>query len=486
MYAVSQDFMTAAALPVTRQHIAGTIYNGQTALAFNDENVLDGSMSITNQCSDTGGFSLGAVYVGQMSCTFRGLSIAKNAYVGKSLTVSCGLTLADQTVEYVPMGVYTISEASWDEEGVRITAYDNMSKFDLEVTSTSLVSGTPYAIISAACTACGVTLGTTQAAIEALANGTATLTLSSESSDIESYRDLLSWIMVTCCAFATIDRQGQLVIRSFGATSVLTVPATSRVSGASFGDGSITYSGVKVKAEDGTDVLYGSAAGNVLSLGQNPYLQGSDRDTRANAVLTALGVINYTPCTVELSCGFYVDLGDILTLSGGRGNSTDLFAVMYYEWTAGDVIRITGIPKASRAASRSDKQSQALANMIQANAIACMTPTSSSEDDILDGNNADVLMFAFEIKEGQGNWVSLHTMLNMSVETTVDDSGTDDEYGDCTVTVTYTMDDSYVDAQTQTYSDGDHILTLDMLFEALDVGIHILTVNLAVSGGNIT
>ncbi|MBR4276789.1 MAG: hypothetical protein IKQ32_07470 [Prevotella sp.] len=150
------------------------------------------------------------------------------------------------------------------------------------------------------------------------------------------------------------------------------------------------------------------------------------------------------------------------------------------------MIRISGIPKASRAASRSDKQSQALANMIQANAITCMTPTSSSEDDILDGNNADVLMFAFEIKEGQGNWVSLHTMLNMSVETTVDDSGTEDEYGDCTVTVTYTMDDSYVDAQTQTYSDGDHILTLDMLFEALDVGVHILTVNLAVSGGNIT
>ena len=485
MYAVTSAFLSAAKSSMQQYKIRGTISNSPTNISFDEDDILKGSVTLSGQAVDSSAFSLGGVFISTLAITFMDISVPRNLWVGRTITLEAGLLVSDSYV-YIPVGQYIIHEASHDNILTVVKAYDSMSKFDGDTSDSPVTAAqTPYQAISRCCTRSGVTLATTQAAIEAMANGTLSLSADALNS-AETYRDVLSWVASLLGAYATINRSGELEIRPFHDTVDDTVAPGARFS-TTYGDEIFRYTEIDVTQGKETK-RYAMTPNDAyaLAMGEHPFLQGDNSETLARNILAAVQTVCYNSCKVSVPFGIMYDLGDVLQFPDGYGSATNKFCVLNYSWKYGSEYVIQSMPKPSRSSSRYDKANKALQAMIQANAIACMTPTSSSEDDILDGNNADVLMFAFEIKEGQGNWVSLHTMLNMSVETTVDDSGTEDEYGDCTVTVTYTMDDSYVDAQTQTYSDGDHILTLDMLFEALDVGIHILTVNLAVSGGNIT
>ena len=62
MYAVSNDYKAMLSAPVQKTHIRGTI----GAVSFDEYNVLEGSLTISNACADTQGTLLGSVYVGQL------------------------------------------------------------------------------------------------------------------------------------------------------------------------------------------------------------------------------------------------------------------------------------------------------------------------------------------------------------------------------------------------------------------------------------
>ena len=73
MYAVSEQYKAAMKQPVQSFHMKGTI----GAVPFWDENILSGSFSITNQCSDETNVGIGQVYIGQLKATFNGLHLEK-------------------------------------------------------------------------------------------------------------------------------------------------------------------------------------------------------------------------------------------------------------------------------------------------------------------------------------------------------------------------------------------------------------------------
>ena len=123
MYVVSEQYKAAMKQPVQSFRMKGTI----GAVPFWDENILSGSFSITNQCSDETNVGIGQVYIGQLKATFNGLHLEKRTLLGKPITPVCGLKLADGSYEDVPLGVFYIAEANWTLSGVEITAYDGMS-----------------------------------------------------------------------------------------------------------------------------------------------------------------------------------------------------------------------------------------------------------------------------------------------------------------------------------------------------------------------
>ena len=205
MYALS----TEAKESLQTYTLSGTIGN----LTFDDENVLKGSLKISNQCADSSTFSLGGVYIGQFSCSFMGLDIGRSDWTKKPITME--VTINDN--ETFPIGVWFIDKAEHTQGITRIKAYDAMLKFNKSVGVDAGASGTMYNFLVLACNACNVTLGMTENEVNALPNGNKTYTLE-EMGDIETWRDLLFWLSNKVVGFATINRSGELILVTYHST----------------------------------------------------------------------------------------------------------------------------------------------------------------------------------------------------------------------------------------------------------------------------
>ena len=126
MYTVSQAYQTAESRAVKQFKIKGKCCGKD----YTDADILQGSFTVSNQCSSPSELTLGAVYIGQLSATFiNSLDITRNAWAGGTITVSVGLKLANGHYEYIPMGTYTIAEAKHARSGVEVVAYDNIICF---------------------------------------------------------------------------------------------------------------------------------------------------------------------------------------------------------------------------------------------------------------------------------------------------------------------------------------------------------------------
>lgn len=262
MYSVTDAFKNAIKEPVIEYGIIGQIGNTQ----FTEENVIAGSMTVSNQCTDTNDIVLGSAYVGQLTATFTGIQLNRYDWLDKVVSFAIRVQLPNNQHEDVPMGYYTIKEVYHTAEGVQIKAYDNMHKFDKLFDATHFdFNGKPYAFLNTICSDCGVTLGMSQSEVEDLPNGEHKMYLcgarketTDYASDIETYRDALFYLAQACACFATIDRQGRLVLRRYRQGKVDTITELHRLAGAEFSDYVTSYNGLYVTSLwDGRTTYYG-------------------------------------------------------------------------------------------------------------------------------------------------------------------------------------------------------------------------------------
>jgi len=263
MYQVSQEFLNKIKEPIQEHRLTGTIGNQ----SFSEDNIVEGSFTINNQSTDTSDVVLGSCYVGQLTAEFTGINIAYGNWINKTITPTFSLNLGDNTWESVPLGIYKIKEAKHTDHGVQVTAYDNMIKFDKKFRKSHYMNlAGMWNIISQICTDAGVTLGMTQAQIEALPNGDrtginiygSTGKKSEFANDITTLRDLLFWVAQTLGCFATINRAGQLEFRQYTQNVVDVIASTDRIEGATFADYITHYVGIYVEnLDDNTEDYYG-------------------------------------------------------------------------------------------------------------------------------------------------------------------------------------------------------------------------------------
>ena len=233
MYQASEAFLAELKENARFEHIRGQI----GSISFDDDNIL--AMSYSNRCSDTKDVSFGLAYVGQLTASLIDVNIPRGSWRNLEITIEFGLTLYDENedpyIEWIPAGHFFITEAVWTENAINITANDAMTKFDKAFNVTQS-SGTIYDFLSLICTACGVTLGMSAASVAALPNGDQILGLYPKN-DIKTHRDLLGWLANTVGGYATIDRFGHLILRSWADGSVVdTFTAADRITGSSFSD----------------------------------------------------------------------------------------------------------------------------------------------------------------------------------------------------------------------------------------------------------
>lgn len=401
MYNVSQAYQTAETKAVKQFKVRGKC----CGIDYTAANILKGSLTVSQQASSPTEITLGAVYIGQLTATFLNMPIARNSWVGGTITLQVGLKLAGGLYEFVPVGTYTIAEAKHSRSGVEIVAYDNMSRFD-RLLSFSTSYGTPYELLTAICASCVVELGMTEEEVEALPNGTRTLGIYAEN-DCQTFRDLLSWIACTTCCFATIDRQGRLVLRPFYGTSVGTFDDTKRFTGCKFSDYITSYAGITVNDldEGGTRTYTNGKSGVTLDIGDNPLMQyGVDGtlDAIGNAIAYALTDVEYVPFEATMLIGVEFDLGDVLTMTDGTAGTSSSCIVHSINWTFDRGCFLKGYgsnPDAGQAKSRYDKMISGMKGN-KADEIKYYVFQNAGQYNISDGNRQEILYINFATVKG--------------------------------------------------------------------------------------
>lgn len=424
MYPVSNEFIEAMKSPTQEYTITGAV----GSVPFSDANILSGSLSITNQCSDGTELTLGSVYIGEMDVTFIGMNIDRYAWYGSEISIN----FCPVGFDPIPLGVFTVAEADWTNSGVVIKAYDHMAKFDKSYNS-SQYSGTPYQILSFACDVCGVTLGMTQEEIETFANGSRTISLYEEN-DVETWRDMLSWLAVTLGAFATIDRAGNLILKSYTDVPVDVIDSSIRYSGASFSDYETRYTGLSYADVEDQATHYFNVVpddGLTYNIGVNPFMQyglRTTRDAMAVEILNALQAVCYVPFNVTSTSNPAYDLGDVIRFTGGLADDTKISCVTKFTFDYNKGYSMTGAgknPSLVSAKSKVDKDISGLLSKVNANQQTVYSYVNV--DAVTFGEDEEALMLEFSFATISDN-ANIDLWMEANLDVTVLD-----ELARCTV-----------------------------------------------------
>ena len=269
MFEVSDAYKLAMKKPVQKHALKGTIGD----FTFTDINVLSGSFSITNQCSGNDAIEIRQVYVGELSATFLNVPLDRYKWKGTTLTPYFGMGLEDGSFEYIPLGVFTIDTAEWTSSGVVVKAYDNMSLLDGSCNKT-ITEVTAFDCAKRIAEETGVIFANTEDEFKAFPNGNILMS-ETTTNDVETWRDLVSWLAQTLCCFAICDRYGNIVFKQYKDEVDDTIDDMHRFTGASFSDFVTRYTGLSVvNMADSKTNYYGLEVddGLTMNLGSNPFL----------------------------------------------------------------------------------------------------------------------------------------------------------------------------------------------------------------------
>jgi len=420
MYPVSEGFRQAVQENNRHFYWTGNIQTKQgITYEFGNENIVKGSGYITSQCCGNTEIEIGTIYAAELGIT---LFSETDRYTLERAEIRLWyhLQTADGVYETVPMGVFEISEANRTIHCLEIKAYDYMLRFEKNFNGFETV-GSAYAFLALCCKACKVELAHTQEEIEAMPNGTEMLSVYTEN-DIETYRDVLFYVGQVLGGFFCINREGKLELRKYGTVPVMTVSDRHRFS-SSFSDFITRYTAISstnIKTQIAEYYALETDDGLTMNLGVNPLLQfGLDetRKTLLTNILDDLSVIRYVPFDSDTIGNPALDLGDVLTFSGGHADEAQLSCVTGYQ------IKINGKhslkcvgknPRLAQAKSKNDKNISGLLNQIEAGKIGIHTFTNASEYTI---NDTDVKIIHIDFAAGEETHVQFFAIVVIDVLT---------------------------------------------------------------------
>lgn len=348
MYPVSDVFRQAVKANTRKYYWTGRITaKDGVSYDFGQQDIVKGSGYISYQCCENSEITIGGVYAAEAGLSLI-TEIDRYTLLDASLTLGFHLLLADGTYEEVPMGIFFVSEADRHVKAIDLKCYDAMLKFDKGFSAFG-TSGNAYDFMTLASANCGVALAQERAEIEAMANGAVTLGIA-EDNDIETYRDLLYYVAQVLGGFFTIDREGKLELRKFGASPVLAVEQAHRFS-SSISDFVSSYTAISstnLKTQVAEYYALEHDTGLTMNLGVNPLMQLGTEDARkliCGNILNDVAAINYVPFDTETIGNPALDLGDVLTFRGEQADENKTGVVTFIRMKIGGKQTLKGVEK---------------------------------------------------------------------------------------------------------------------------------------------
>ena len=424
MYPVSSAFLQAVQENTRTYYWTGkiTTKNG-VVYNFDAEDIVKGSGYISSQCCGSAEIELGTVYSAEMGITLLS-DIDRYTLEDALVELTYHLRISrsrdsadldedyDQTVESdgiyeaIPMGVFEVSEANRTVKCLELKAYDYMLRFEKDFNGFETV-GKAYDFIHLCCEACHVDFALTQQEIEAMPNGDTGLSIYTDN-DIETYRDVLYYVGQVLGGFFCINREGQLELRKYGNTSVLTVAGRHRFS-SSFSDFITRYTAVSstnMRTEIAEYYHLDPDDGLTMNLGVNPLLQFGLEETRRELcenILADISVIDYVPFDSDTIGNPALDIGDVLTFVGGQADENQISAITSNQVKIYGKQALKGVgknPRLAQAKSKNDKNISGLLSQIEAGKIGIHTFTNASAFTIHD---QDTKIISIEFATSEDN-----------------------------------------------------------------------------------
>ena len=384
MYPVSEAFLRAVQENTRRYYWTGRITTkGGAVYPFGYEDIVKGSGYISAQCCGSAEIELGTVYAAEMGVTLFS-QVDRYTLDGAKVELFYHLRVEDGGFEEVPMGIFEVSEANRRLHCLELKAYDYMLRFEKSFNGFESV-GNAWAFLELCCKACGVEMENTQGEIEGMPNGRELLSIYPEN-DIGTYRDVLFFVGQVLGGFFCINRRGRLELRKYGAEPVLEVQGRHRFS-SSFSDFITRYTAVSsTNLRTQTAEYYGLEVddGLTMNLGVNPLLQFGLEETRRQLcgnILADLAAVNYVPFDSSTIGNPALDLGDVLTFTGGQADGEQMTCITSFRCRIGgrQSLKCVGKnPRLAQAKSKNDKNISGLLNQIEAGKVGIHTFTNAS------------------------------------------------------------------------------------------------------------
>ena len=384
MYPVSEAFLRAVQENTRRYYWTGRITTkGGAVYPFGYEDIVKGSGYIFAQCCGSAEIELGTVYAAEMGVTLFS-QVDRYTLDGAKVELFYHLRVEGGGFEEVPMGIFEVSEANRRLHCLELKAYDYMLRFEKSFNGFEAV-GNAWAFLELCCKACGVEMENTQGEIEGMPNGRELLSIYPEN-DIGTYRDVLFFVGQVLGGFFCINRRGRLELRKYGAEPVMDVQGRHRFS-SSFSDFITRYTAVSsTNLRTQTAEYYGLEVddGLTMNLGVNPLLQFGLEETRRQLcgnILADLAAVNYVPFDSSTIGNPALDLGDVLTFTGGQADGEQMTCITSFQCRIGgrQSLKCVGKnPRLAQAKSKNDKNISGLLNQIEAGKVGIHTFTNAS------------------------------------------------------------------------------------------------------------
>lgn len=423
MYPMSEAFLQAVQENTRSYYWTGKITTKAGAeYAFGAKEIVKGSGYITRQCCGSTEMELGTVYAAELGITLFS-DIDRYTLEDAVISLSYHLKLPDGSEEEVPMGIFEASEANRLVKCLEIKAYDYMLRFDKSFNGFETV-GTAWDFINLCCKTCKVDPEQSEDEIKAMANGSEVLSIYTEN-DIETCRDVLSYVAQVLGGFFCINRSGRLELVKYGTEPVMMVAQRHRFS-SSFSDFITRYTAVSStnkKTEMAEYYALDPDDGLTMNLGVNPLLQFGLKETRETLcrnILQDISVIRYVPFDSDTIGNPALDPGDVLKFSGGQADSSEISCITSIQTKIGgkQTIKCVGKnPRLAQAKSKNDKNISGLINQINETAsngkLGIHTFTNASAYSIAD---TDVKIISIQFASSEENHMQFLGEVVMNVQ----------------------------------------------------------------------
>ena len=343
----------------------------ETVLHVDNSKLWQNGLKIEDSVSNSSSFDIGSAIIGQLTVTLNNIYDEYSNYDFTNAEISnikVGLKLPDDTTESLSYGIYTVNETKYNGSFITLTAYDNLYKFDVSYSKSTLsYPATLGEIVRDACSVCNVQLGT------ASFDNDDFLVNERPSDDSITFRNVLLWVAQISCKFLKVDAYGKLLLSWYNTGIFESIKIISggkfrpwetdvtydggsfspwtegdiTIDGGNFSDGNfhniynwssfpnittddVIITGIKVTDEVETDdgkeeVTYQSGEeGYILSIEDNKLIQGKG-EIVCNYLGEKLIGLTFRPFSGNCLSDPTVEAGDLAIISDRKGNSYKTF-----------------------------------------------------------------------------------------------------------------------------------------------------------------